>query len=107
MEKLKTFEKFNKMNELTGALIDRSRKSAFLKRNDLYNENDPIAANLKNQQGFKFDTYINPELVKYAESYGIKLYKSYLHTLITIPIEDGKFIYIRVRPDGSYFFNGT
>jgi hypothetical protein len=96
MNKIKTFEDFNKVNELSTALTNRATLASGDKRFD----NDKVGATKNVRQTSKFTTYINPEFKNKLKLLGVGVSKTGYDTVtLNVKIPDRGYIYIYVSPE--------
>lgn len=95
MKHIQTFEKYQPVNELTGALVDRAKKVAQEREKDL--NTDVITSNLKKRQAISFKYYINPNIKDLANKLGFKVFKDGEWFKITIGEN-----YFWISEEGNY-----
>jgi len=71
MKHIEKFEKFNPINELTGAYMKRAAKSA----DEIGKTSTKLTHTIKNRQSNKFRKYTNPALQEYAKKLGFDIQK--------------------------------
>ena len=71
MKHIKKFEKFNPINELTGAYMKRAAKNA----DEIGKTSTELIHTIKNRQSNKFRKYTNPALQEYAKKLGFNIQK--------------------------------
>lgn len=96
-----------KLNEISTGYADINAKKAYQNAKSMSSTN-PVGAELKYQQGDKFDRYINPVLEKEINALGFTLKKYGRNEFyLIVPKSSGDNLMIAVSPDKYKFVDGT
>lgn len=92
MKHLKTFEKFEEINEISGAMVNRATDKAYdiARRSD-----DSVTSTIKFRQRSKFSGYINPNIKKIAQNFGFDIYKD--ENTFVVKLDNSTMAYIDVN----------